>query len=424
MIESILNMPSLGEAMEEGVVNFWLVKVGQKFKRGDPIIVVETDKTAVEFPALGEGTLLEKLKNEGETVLVGEPIARIKIEDGPDWTAADDNVDSDKDKTEVQLAFQSKELQIKDIENNSKPISKNIGVHRATPVARCIARLNNIDINSINGSGRRGRVEKSDVEATLLHKDSANHHFAHNISYVSAGAKNGKPFLLIHGFSGDNATYAGLMNGLSRAGHHVVAIDLPGHGASKLEAENVEDLSVNLATFAKEVLGSQPFHLVAHSLGSVPALALAKNKSIASLTLIAPVGIGLNIDSDFILGMSKPSSAGEVKQLLKRITDRPLSLSDTAIDALYKDLKKGRLQSLAKSLASKNRQQVDIIPALEDIASKVPTRILIGHKDRIIDWPDVYFVPSNVAVHNFAHAGHMVHWDQPVETLKILLQGI
>ena len=58
---TILTMPRLGETMEDGVVSAWLVQPGQSFKRGDPLIEIETDKTAVEFPALGPGTLTETL---------------------------------------------------------------------------------------------------------------------------------------------------------------------------------------------------------------------------------------------------------------------------------------------------------------------------------------------------------------------------
>ena len=64
----ILKMPRMGETMDEGKLVAWLVEPGVAFKRGDPILEVETDKTVVEFPALGDGTLVESLVEIGEMV--------------------------------------------------------------------------------------------------------------------------------------------------------------------------------------------------------------------------------------------------------------------------------------------------------------------------------------------------------------------
>ena len=86
MSERILRMPRLGETMEEGKVVGWLVAPGDSFRRGDPILEIETDKTIAEFPALGDGRLDEILASAGDTLEVGAPIARIDIGDGPDWT--------------------------------------------------------------------------------------------------------------------------------------------------------------------------------------------------------------------------------------------------------------------------------------------------------------------------------------------------
>lgn len=52
-----LRMPRLGETMEEGTVAGWLLAEGDSFERGTPLIEFETDKTAVEYPALGPGGL-------------------------------------------------------------------------------------------------------------------------------------------------------------------------------------------------------------------------------------------------------------------------------------------------------------------------------------------------------------------------------
>lgn len=96
MTERILKMPRLGETMDEGKVVGWLIQPGDAFKRGDPIIEIETDKTIAEFPALGDGRLHDIIAVVGETVAVGQPLARIDISIGPDWTAEDGDMPADE----------------------------------------------------------------------------------------------------------------------------------------------------------------------------------------------------------------------------------------------------------------------------------------------------------------------------------------
>ncbi len=79
MTERLLKMPRLGETMDEGKIVGWLIKPGDSFSRGDPIIEIETDKTVAEFPALGNGKLTEILVDLDQTIEVGTPIARVEL---------------------------------------------------------------------------------------------------------------------------------------------------------------------------------------------------------------------------------------------------------------------------------------------------------------------------------------------------------
>lgn len=77
-IEMVL--PRLGETMEEATIIKWLKQKGEKVRRGEPIVVVETDKASVEIPSLVEGLLSEIKAQEGVVVEVGRPIAVMEIE--------------------------------------------------------------------------------------------------------------------------------------------------------------------------------------------------------------------------------------------------------------------------------------------------------------------------------------------------------
>lgn len=70
-------VPQLGESVAEGTVAKWLKAVGDKVRKEEPIVEIQTDKINVEIPSPAEGTLSEILVAEGTTVLVGTEIGRI-----------------------------------------------------------------------------------------------------------------------------------------------------------------------------------------------------------------------------------------------------------------------------------------------------------------------------------------------------------
>jgi len=432
MIEAVLKMPRLGETMEEGIIVGWLVDAGENFVRGDPIVEVETDKSVVEFPALGDGKLKEKVAHEGDLVKVGAPIANIDIAGELDWTKEDEEPEKPAAKQVREQVGQEINASLVAATARDGVVRQN-GPLRATPEARRLAHLNGIELGSVYGSDRRGRIQKSDVEAVLnadrLAGADAGIAFSHDIAYVSVGPKGARPILLVHGFAADHTSYAALARILARAGRRVYAIDLPGHGATRLQANDLDDLSANLVEFVATIIGDQPFDLVAHSVGAVPALALAANPGVAlnSLTLIAPAGMGHKIDAGFILSMAEPSSSGELARLLRRLSARHGALSPEALDALYRDLKRGRLRALADDLAERPtgrpEQRVDIIAALKKLAAGLPVSVLVGHKDKIINWRDVFLLPPSIGVHHFIEAGHMPHWDQTSDVAAIIVKG-
>ncbi len=73
-------MPAMGYDMTEGTIVRWLKQPGDAVKRGDPLAEIETDKAVVEIEAFAEGTLAALLVSEGDVVPVGAPIARIGAE--------------------------------------------------------------------------------------------------------------------------------------------------------------------------------------------------------------------------------------------------------------------------------------------------------------------------------------------------------
>lgn len=67
-------VPQLGESVAEGTVSKWLKKVGERVRKEEPLVEIQTDKINVEIPSPADGTLQAVLVNEGTTVLVGTEI--------------------------------------------------------------------------------------------------------------------------------------------------------------------------------------------------------------------------------------------------------------------------------------------------------------------------------------------------------------
>ncbi|MHB0937835.1 MAG: lipoyl domain-containing protein [Armatimonadota bacterium] len=71
-------MPQLGFDMEEGTIQRWLKQVGERVERGEPIAEVETEKATLQVESYCTGTLKAIVHGEGDTVPVGEKIAEIE----------------------------------------------------------------------------------------------------------------------------------------------------------------------------------------------------------------------------------------------------------------------------------------------------------------------------------------------------------
>ena len=75
-----IKMPKLSDTMEEGTLNVWRKREGERINKGDVLLEVETDKADMEFEAYMSGTLAKILVEAGATVPVGTPIAVVRFD--------------------------------------------------------------------------------------------------------------------------------------------------------------------------------------------------------------------------------------------------------------------------------------------------------------------------------------------------------
>lgn len=151
-----LLMPKLGLTMTEGVVSQWSCQPGGRFAPGDILLVVETEKIANDVEATASGVLREILVPEGETVPVGEPIARWEPEDASKAAVAPVS-------TETAAAPIGREdgRQARDLPSR-RPEGARVVV---TPYARRLAAERGVDLRSLTGLGEGGRIRAADVLA-------------------------------------------------------------------------------------------------------------------------------------------------------------------------------------------------------------------------------------------------------------------
>jgi pyruvate dehydrogenase E2 component (dihydrolipoamide acetyltransferase) len=151
----VLRMPRLSDSMSEATIIEWLKQPGETFLRGDPLAEVETDKATVIYEAESDGLLAEILVPSGGTATLGEPIARLggaDDDDTPDATVEDRPGAA----TESARAVVASAVPVP-----AQPLAR--ARSRATPVARRTARALGISLSELDGTGPGGRVRKLDV---------------------------------------------------------------------------------------------------------------------------------------------------------------------------------------------------------------------------------------------------------------------
>ena len=175
-------MPALSPTMEEGKLARWLVKEGDTVKSGDILAEIETDKATMEFEAVDEGRIGKILVPEGsEGVKVNAPIAVLLGDDEKpgevDISAAMKNIgEAVKAEAPKKAETPAKTEQATKVETPkaeaapTAPKAPSAPSHDgnrifASPLARRIATQKGIDLAALSGTGPRGRIVKSDVEA-------------------------------------------------------------------------------------------------------------------------------------------------------------------------------------------------------------------------------------------------------------------
>jgi pyruvate dehydrogenase E2 component (dihydrolipoamide acetyltransferase) len=152
-------LPRVDMDMATGKISKWYVKEGEKVAKGAPIFEIETDKAAMEVEAPGDGVIRNITGSEGIDIPVGTPVAFIY---GENEAAAPFIPAVAKPQAVVPLR-KEQPAEAAPLPVATK-VEDRIGLPRATPLARRLARERGIQLPAISGSGPRGRIQAEDVK--------------------------------------------------------------------------------------------------------------------------------------------------------------------------------------------------------------------------------------------------------------------
>ncbi|MBV9231313.1 MAG: 2-oxo acid dehydrogenase subunit E2 [Chloroflexi bacterium] len=174
-----VEMPKMGDTMEEGKILRWLKKEGDQVKRGDPLAEVETDKVNIEIESFASGVLRKILIPEGASAPIGASIALVGTADEPLPASAGGAATESRTATNgsapkaEQLKPSATPALVATSQTTAPAAAPGRGRIFISPVARRLAEEHQLDYTQLQGTGPNGRIIKLDIEAALATRPQA-----------------------------------------------------------------------------------------------------------------------------------------------------------------------------------------------------------------------------------------------------------
>lgn len=366
LIEAV-TVPKWGMTMTEGTITQWMVNEGDTIARGQEILEIETTKVTNVLEAAASGTLRRIVLQQGATAPVGA-LAGVITDDA----ASAEEID----------AF---------IETYANRLGAGEGGDTGIAAPRTI---------SVQGG---------------------------TINLLEAGETSDDAVLFLHGFGGDLSTW--LFNQpLLAETIRTIAVDLPGHGASSPVDGDVLPKIASAINAAVQDLVFGKLHLVGHSLGGAVAARIAAEQParVASLTLIAPIGLSRHMSRDFLVDFIAAERRRPLLNVLERLFADPSKITNDMVEGTlrFKRLEgvPEALTAIADAIAGEDGQLQSIREPLGGL--NCPVMLIWGEQDQIVPVPVASDLPENVTLRILPDVGHMPQMEASAAVNQAILENI
>ena len=181
-------MPALSPTMTDGIINQWLVKVGDTVKAGDIIAEIETDKATMEVEAVDEGKITHILEDTANKQIPVNSVIAIIDGDESETIENKKKIENTSEDKKDEAIEPPKQFSDSNISQNSKSQNSDDRL-KASPLVKKIAKENNLDLSKFNGTGPDGRIIKRDIDSNNIAEEIPNTLFDGNISIPSTMRK-------------------------------------------------------------------------------------------------------------------------------------------------------------------------------------------------------------------------------------------
>ncbi|MFW6049575.1 MAG: dihydrolipoamide acetyltransferase family protein [Myxococcota bacterium] len=164
-----VTVPAMGESVVEATVGKWMVKEGEQVAKDQPLVELETDKADTEVPSTAEGVVTKITAQEGSTVKPGDILCEVdesaEAAEAPKEPQEKATAEREGDEGRRAAPPRAQEPSAEDEEPSAEDEEPEqaAGQPKSSPAVRKLAREKGVDLGSVQGSGKGGRIMREDV---------------------------------------------------------------------------------------------------------------------------------------------------------------------------------------------------------------------------------------------------------------------
>jgi pyruvate dehydrogenase E2 component (dihydrolipoamide acetyltransferase) len=168
-----LKVPNIGEFKDVEVIEV-LVSEGQSIEKNDPLITIESDKSSVEIPSTEKGKIVNVTVKVGDRISEGSKILEIEVSNSSDAAKTNEIINNNvQSLSKSDVKIEDRISQIAPSQNIKTKSFNDNSLALASPKVRKFARELGVNINSIYGSERQGRVTETDIKKYISNNQKA-----------------------------------------------------------------------------------------------------------------------------------------------------------------------------------------------------------------------------------------------------------